>query len=92
MSVLKSDVVKRVTTALAEDERTAAFDINVVDEQGVVTLTGTVEDSEAKSAAGEIAEKQAGVVEVVNDLVVQEPDIVDKIVTPPPDVRGGTNR
>jgi len=92
MTVIKSDVVKRVDTALAEDERTAEFEIDVVDAQGVVTLTGSVASSEAKSAAGEIAEAQEGVIEVINDLEVEAADIGDKVAAPPPDVRGGTSR
>jgi osmotically-inducible protein OsmY len=92
MSVIKSDVAKRVDTALAEDERTAEFEIDVVDEQGVVTLTGSVASTEAKSAAEDITEAQAGVIEVINNLEVEETDIGEKIAAPPPDVRGGANR
>ncbi len=91
MSVIKSDVVKRVDTALAEDKRTAEFEINVIDEQGVVTLTGSVASPEAKTAAEDIAAAQAGVIEVINNLEVEETDIVEEIAAPPPDVRGGAS-
>ena len=90
--MIKSDVAKRVSTALAEDERTAEFDINVVAEPGMITLTGSVATPEAKASAGEIAEAQEGVIEVINDLVVEPSDIGDELVPPPPDVSGDTSR
>ncbi|MFP4394562.1 MAG: BON domain-containing protein [Anaerolineales bacterium] len=84
-----SDVKKRVSKALAEDERTAEYIIDVVDDQGVVTLTGAVDAEDVSAAAAEIAQAQEGVVEVINDIEVRDPDVAEDIVTPPPDVRGG---
>ncbi len=84
-----SDVKKRVSKALAEDERTADYTIDVVDDQGIVTLTGAVDSEDVSAAAAEIAEAQEGVVEVVNDIEIKEEDIAEDIVTPPPDLRGG---
>ena len=84
-----SEVTKRVSKALEEDERTAEYTINVADDQGVVTLTGAVDAEDVSAAATEIAHAQEGVVEVINDIEVREPDIAEDIVTPPPDVRGG---
>ncbi len=84
-----SDVKKRVSKALEEDERTADYTIDVADNQGVVTLTGAVDSEAARDAATEIAEAQEDVLEVVNDIEVKEADVAEEIVTPPPDVRGG---
>lgn len=84
-----SDVKKRVSKALAEDERTADYTIDVADDQGIVTLTGTVHSEAARDAAIEIAEAQEDVLEVINHIEVEAADIAEKIVTPPPDVRGG---
>ena len=92
MVVMKSNVVKRVEDALAEDDRTAEFDINVVGKQGVVTLTGSVDALETKDAATEIAEQQESVLEVINDVEVTGSDLAEDVVPPPPDVRGGTTR
>ncbi len=90
--MIKSDVAKRVSTALAEDERTAEFDLNVVDEQGMITLMGSVATPEARAVVEEIAAAEEGVIEVINDLVVEPSDIGDKLVPPPPDLSGGTSR
>lgn len=60
-----SDVKKRVSKALAEDERTAEYTIDVVDDQGVVTLTGAVESEDVSAAATDIAE----------DIVIPPPDV-----------------
>lgn len=85
-----SDVAERVSKALEEDERTADYTIDVADDQGVVNLTGAVDSEDVSAAAAKIAEAQEGVLEVVNDIEIEEEDIAEKIVTPPPDVRGGT--
>ena len=90
--MIKSDVVQRVSTALAEDERTAKYDISVIDKQGVVTLTGVVATEEAKTAAEEIAEAQPGVLEVINDLEIEAEGVAEDFAAHPPDVRGGLSR
>jgi uncharacterized protein YrrD len=64
-------IVARVTAALADDPRTQLADISVASDRGVVTLTGQVDSAEIREAAGEIAEQQVGVIEVVNDLAVE---------------------
>jgi osmotically-inducible protein OsmY len=64
------DVQIQVADALAEDPRTTDAAIDVVVEQGIVTLEGTVRDDEVRNAAREIATDQPGVLEVVDDLVV----------------------
>jgi osmotically-inducible protein OsmY len=73
------EVAKRVSTALDEDERTRDLPIEVIDEDGLVTLRGTVGSDEACEVAVEIAEEQEGVIEVVDELEVEE----DDTVTPP---------
>ena len=79
-------LAQRVQDALAEDPRTEDLILDVVDENGIVTLTGTVPSHDARKAAEKIARQQEGVIEVVNDLVVEAPgasfavvaDITDK--------------
>ncbi len=82
--VLKSEVRKRVEAALSENDMTAEYAIEVIDEDGLVTLKGRVPSAEVKATAEELTEKQEGVVDVTNALVVDpslaEPDI---IVGPP---------
>lgn len=61
-----SDVKKRVSKALAEDERTAEYTIDVVDDQGIVTLTGAVDSEAARDAAA---------AEIAEDIVTPPPDV-----------------
>jgi hypothetical protein len=72
MTGFKSELAIVVTKALHEDERTGEAPIEVVDDGGVITLTGTVDSEEARDAAGEIARSVEGVVSVTVDLDVRE--------------------
>jgi osmotically-inducible protein OsmY len=65
------ELVQRVQDALAKDPRTEDLIVEVVDEGGIVTLTGTVPSHDAREAAEKVARQQDGVIEVVNDLVVE---------------------
>jgi hypothetical protein len=87
MAIGVSDVRERVEAALEEDERTADYDIEVIDQDGLITLQGEVASAEDKHAAQEIAEAQQGVIDVTNALVVLGDD--DRLVgTLDPDVPG----
>jgi osmotically-inducible protein OsmY len=68
--IRNSDVVAGVTAALLEDTRTSESAIEVIHDQGVVTLTGIVNSEEVRQAAEQVAHKQQGVISVVNDLEV----------------------
>jgi osmotically-inducible protein OsmY len=83
MMVEYSEVAKRVRTALANDERTREFGIDVVDDNGLVTLRGTVTSRETRQTAEQIAREQKGVIDVINDLQVQS-DEVGRVVIPTP--------
>jgi len=65
-----TELAKRVDRALVEDERTAEYGIEVLENAGIVTLTGTVGNQKTRQAAEEIARAQEGVDEVINDLEV----------------------
>jgi hypothetical protein len=75
-----SDVRKRVEAALEEDERTADYAIEVIDQDGLITLKGEVSSAEDKQAAEEIASAQEGIIGVTNALVVVSES--DQIVEP----------
>ncbi len=62
----------RVATALFEDPRTTDAVIEVIDERGVITLQGEVDDPETREAAEAIAAEQTGVISVVNTLQVKQ--------------------
>ncbi len=61
----------KVKAALAEDERTKAHQINVETRDAVVLLAGFVNNSAARSAAGEVARNVNGVSRVDNQIAVK---------------------
>jgi hyperosmotically inducible protein len=61
-----------VKSALVADPVTEAGEINVDVNRGVVKLSGFVDSSKEKSAAGDIARKVDGVQSVQNDIAVKE--------------------
>jgi osmotically-inducible protein OsmY len=69
--VLSSSVKERVTEALVNDSHTADAPIEVIDNQGVVTLDGVVASHEVREAAEQVARQQEGVINVINDLEVE---------------------
>ncbi len=62
-------VTTNVRTRLTSDNNTASSDIQVMTNNGVVTLEGTVDSEYAKSAAESIARSVEGVERVNNNLV-----------------------
>ena len=63
-------VTKQITDALMNDPRTKDIAIDVIYNQGMVILSGTVRSPEVAQAAEEIARAQPGVVIVTNELKV----------------------
>jgi hyperosmotically inducible protein len=61
-------ITAKVKSALAGDSAVKSSDISVTTNQGVVTLAGTVDNSDQKSAAGKDAGNVAGVKDVTNTL------------------------
>ena len=83
MAVGMSPVAERVTEALANDPQTAQYAIEVIDENGLITLRGTVASEEDLTRAEEIARAQNGVIDVVNELEVEEESEEGPPVRPP---------
>ena len=71
MSAKLSILVQRVRAALQNDSRTHDAAVDVVEEGGSITLTGTVATENGRQAAGEIARKQEGVIQVINELQIE---------------------
>ena len=69
-------IEKAVNDALTYDPRVLAFEITTEVTDGVVTLTGKVDNLRAKRAAEEDAENTEGVKEVKNNIKVQNKVIV----------------
>jgi osmotically-inducible protein OsmY len=65
------DPGQQVTDALLDDPRTTDATIDVTNDRGIITLTGTVDSIEIRKAAEEVARRQEGVVTVINDLKVE---------------------
>ena len=66
-----SVITSKVKTRLFEDPTTRAFGINVTTNDGVVYLTGLVDDRKEKERAEELAEGVKGVKSVKNELTVK---------------------
>jgi osmotically-inducible protein OsmY len=69
---LYDTIVQQIEQSLMADERTRDANIEVVNQRGVVTLSGKVESESIASAAEEIAQNQSGVIKVVNSLMIQD--------------------
>jgi hyperosmotically inducible protein len=65
-------ITMKVKAALAGDPRTKAHQVNVTTREGVVQLSGFVDNSEAKSTAEELARSVDDVKSVDNDLSVRQ--------------------
>jgi hypothetical protein len=66
-------IVARITSALEEDPRTELAVIEVINEYGLVTLKGQVDNQEISATAEKIAQQQPGVISVINALKI-DPD------------------
>ena len=74
MTIRHSKLVQRVITALQNDPRSGSAAIDVVDENGTITLTGTVVGNNVRQAAEDVAQRQEGVIQVINELEVEKSD------------------
>lgn len=76
MAETNDRVTAEIQESLNQDERTEDSNIDVINEGGVVTLVGTAQSAEARAAAEQIAERTAGVTNVINEIDV--PSIEDE--------------
>jgi hyperosmotically inducible protein len=63
-----SGIAAKIKTKLAADPEVNPFNVDVDVNEGVVRLSGKVEDPEARVQAEELARNTEGVVRVVNDI------------------------
>lgn len=82
----KSQLAIKLEDILERDKRTGDAQIEVMDDNGVVTLTGHAPDDETRKAAGLIAEGQTGVTSVINDIALgyDDPSTDRDVIIPPP--------
>ena len=64
------DLQHQVQTALMDDPDLREYGIEVMDSNGVITLTGTVPTTEARDRAEAVVRNLAGVTSVINELDV----------------------
>jgi osmotically-inducible protein OsmY len=69
--VVSDPVSTMIEEALLQDSRTRDESIDVINKQGIVTLSGVVRSEKSSQAAEEIAMRQPGVVKVINSLNVK---------------------
>ncbi len=68
-------VTSKVKSKLAADPQVNPFNIDVDTTEGVVRLSGMVEDTEARSEAEKLARDTAGVRGVVNEIEIGDPTV-----------------
>jgi osmotically-inducible protein OsmY len=67
---MEPDLSTRISDALAADPATEDAVIEVINENGVVTLVGEVDSRETVEIASAIAASQPGTISVVNSLKI----------------------
>lgn len=72
---VETAIILELGVALLVDPPTQLTVIDVNNEEGVVTLTGEVDNYEVRRVAGEIASSYPGVASAVNDLQISSPGI-----------------
>ena len=78
-----AQVASEVQTNLRADSNIVAKDIAVQADRGIVTLTGTVNNDNERTAAASDAARVDGVRTVVNNLVVQHAETSSETEVPP---------
>jgi hyperosmotically inducible protein len=72
-------ITTKIEAKLTADPEVSAFNVDVDTNEGVVRLSGTVEDPEAKVEAEQLARDTEGVRRVINDIKVGERSMGDRL-------------
>lgn len=70
MNQTMDDLSTRIQNALVNDPRTKEYGVEVFDNNGVITLTGTVPSVDARDAIEAVVRDVEGVTSVVNEIDV----------------------
>jgi osmotically-inducible protein OsmY len=81
--MLKSELSKRIEAELQKHEETSTAAIEVVDNSGMITLSGTVASNKASQLAAKIASNQPGAINVTNDITVEDGGMPFEEYVPP---------
>jgi osmotically-inducible protein OsmY len=68
---ITTDLKRRAQKAILNDTRTREYGIEVLDDNGIVTLKGLVPSHHVKTAAESIVNKVFGIASVINELHVE---------------------
>jgi osmotically-inducible protein OsmY len=79
----KEDLLKRIDEALLNDSRTKDTAIEIIDENSIITMRGSVPSRRISQAAEDIVSNQNGVVDVINALQIQNEEPEEPSNTPP---------
>lgn len=71
-------ITTKIEAKMAGDPEVSAWNVDVDTNEGVVRLSGSVEDPEAKAEAEKLARNTEGVRRVINDIEVGERDLGDR--------------
>lgn len=72
-------ITSKIEAKLAADPEVSSFAVDVDTDQGVVRLSGVVEDRAARREAAKLARNTDGVVRVVNDITIGEMSASDRL-------------
>jgi hyperosmotically inducible protein len=72
-------ITTKVKAKLTADPEINPFNIDVDTDEGIVTLSGTVEDSQARNEAARLARNTGGVLRVINDIKVGDKTIGESV-------------
>ena len=81
-----AELTSDISSKLAADSGLAGKQLGVKSENGIVTLTGTVDNDTQREAAARYASSEAGVKQVINNLQVAAPPPSETAQTTPPPV------
>lgn len=85
MPSIQSKRKQRIDTLLANHSQTRDYAIETADDNGVITLVGTVPSKDIKALAERLVRKQQGVTSVINALDVRGTE--DEAIVPRPSSR-----
>lgn len=68
--MITEELTQSVTKALIQDKRTKDAPIEVINQNGILTLKGHVKNDKIRKAAENIAMQQPGVISVINELKI----------------------
>jgi hypothetical protein len=95
MKQIMSELVSQVSEAIHQNEAfSSEWEVDVLEQNSIITLDGTVPSAESKANAEEIAKNQSGVKGVINNLDIETSedesiqkldveDVEDKAELPP---------